>query len=48
MPPRDKRIIITLSTEEWTVIKQSANAQGLSVSAYMRQAALNRTKEEGK
>jgi uncharacterized protein (DUF1778 family) len=41
---RDKRIIITMSTEEWETVKRAAEADGRSVSAYMRHAALERAK----
>jgi uncharacterized protein (DUF1778 family) len=37
---REKRIIITLSTEEWETIKAASTAQGLSVASFLRQAAL--------
>lgn len=45
---RDKRIIITLSTEEWETIKAAATAQGLSVASFLRIAAIERAKEAQK
>ena len=46
---RTKRLIITLSQEEYETIRKAAIAEGRSVSGFLRQAALEiARKEEGK
>jgi len=46
---RTKRLIITLSTEEYETIRKAAFDAGRSVSGFLRQAALEiARKEEGK
>jgi uncharacterized protein (DUF1778 family) len=43
---RDKRVILTMSMEEWETIKRAADADSRTVSAFMRLAALERAKEK--
>lgn len=44
MNKREKRVIITLSAEEWETIKRAADERGLSVASFLRQAALESVK----
>lgn len=43
---REKRVILTMSTEEWEEIKRAAVAESRSMAAYLRLAALERAKQK--
>lgn len=45
MNKREKRVMVTLSKDEWEAISQTAHVQGMSVAAFIRRAALGMVKE---